>query len=57
MQLAADQGHAVAQAKYGICLREGFCIGVNPAESARYMKLAADQGHAVAQYNYSTYFL
>ena len=38
MKLAADQGHAGAQFNYGVYLRGGYGVVVNPVESARYIE-------------------
>jgi hypothetical protein len=50
--MSADQGNAVGQRYYGICLEYGRGIAKNLAESARYYKMSADQGDAVSQRYY-----
>jgi hypothetical protein len=51
-QLAADQGHALAQFNLGVLYEEE-----DQSENAEhYYRLAADQGHALAQYNLAMLF-
>ena len=50
-KMAADQGDAVAQFNYGVCLYRGEGVPLDFSEAARYYKMAADQGSA-AQFNY-----
>jgi TPR repeat protein len=52
LKLAADQGDAKAQFRYGLCLHNGEGISIDFRGAAHYFKLAADQGHARAQFNY-----
>ena len=52
-KLAADQGHAPAQFRYGLCLKEGEGVPRDLDEAARYFKLSADQGWAPAQLEYA----
>jgi TPR repeat protein len=49
-RLVAEQGHAVAQCNYGICLANGEGVSKNQEEVMKYYQLAADQGDAYAQY-------
>jgi TPR repeat protein len=53
-RLAADQGHAQAQANIAVCYHKGEGVLQNPSEAARYC-LAADQGHAEAQCDYAQF--
>jgi TPR repeat protein len=38
-KLSADQGLAVGQLNYGICLHDGIDVSENCVEAARYFKL------------------
>jgi TPR repeat protein len=51
-QLAADQGHALAQYNLGVLYEEEDQI----ENAEHYYRLAADQGHALAQYNLAMLF-
>ncbi len=48
---AADQGHAKAQYKLGLCYEKGEGVKKNLTKAIQYYKLAADQGHAKDQHN------
>ena len=48
-KLAAEQGHAGAQAELGESYRYGFGVQHNKQEAVRWWTLAAEQGHAGAQ--------
>jgi hypothetical protein len=48
-KLAADQGHAHAQFKYGFLLDTGDGVPMNKSLSVHYYKLAANQGHVYAR--------
>jgi TPR repeat protein len=52
LKVAADQGDAVAQFNYGVCLKKGEGVQIDFKGAAHYFKLAADQGFAAAQLNY-----
>jgi hypothetical protein len=51
-KLAANQGHAVAQNNYGICLQNETGVPIDFQGAAHYFKFAAHQGHAAAQNKY-----
>jgi hypothetical protein len=51
-KLHADQGNAVPQFNYGICLEISNGVSIDLKRAAYYSKLAADRGLAVAQINY-----
>jgi serine/threonine protein kinase len=51
--MSADQGNALGQNDYGVCLENGEGVPKNLSEAARYFKMAADQGNAVGQNNYA----
>ena len=46
---AAEQGHAKARARLGMCYVKGRGVKKNPAEALRLFKLAAEQGQPKAQ--------
>jgi hypothetical protein len=50
-RLAAEQGDARAQLKFGFLLSHGQGVAQDPAEAARWYRLAAEQGDADAQFN------
>jgi hypothetical protein len=50
-RLAADQGHATAQANLGVMYADGQGVPQDYVEAVRWYRLAADQGHARAQGN------
>ncbi|MBR3410175.1 MAG: sel1 repeat family protein [Candidatus Methanomethylophilaceae archaeon] len=45
---AADQGHAGAQYRLGLCYESGKGAEKSRSEAARWLRMAADQGHAGA---------
>jgi TPR repeat protein len=45
-KLAADQGRALGQFHYRICLWEGTRVPMNKSAGARYFKLSSDQEDA-----------
>jgi uncharacterized protein len=47
--LAADQGHARAQADLGLMYYEGDGVPPDSAEAMKWWRMAADQGNAKAQ--------
>ena len=49
--LAAEMGHAGAQAELGLCYYNGTGVKEDYAEAAKWYRLAAEQGNAIAQYN------
>ena len=52
LQAAADQGDALSQYNFGVCLHSGSGVEQNLTEAARYFKMAADQGLVEGIYNY-----
>ena len=54
---AAEQGHADAQYKLGVCYNTGDGIAQNKTEAVKWYRKAAEQGHADAQYNFWTHHL
>ena len=50
-RLAAEQGHAGAQANLGGMYDNGESVPEDDAEAVRWYRLAAEQGHARAQYS------
>ena len=48
-KMAADEGDAGGQFRYGWCLMQGEGVPRNLSEAARYFKMAADKGLAVAR--------
>ena len=48
---AAEQDHADAQTKLGVCYFSGEGVAKDFAEAAKWYRKAAEQGHANAQYN------
>jgi hypothetical protein len=55
-QLAAAQGHAVAQCKLGLMFARGRGVAHDDAEAARWYRLSAGQGHVRAQFNLGVMF-
>ena len=51
-KLAADQGDAESQFRYGMMIHSGDSVEKDLVEAARYFKLAADQGNSGGQYFY-----
>ena len=49
-RLAAEQGHAEAQYRLGVCYANGKGVRKDTAEAAAWYRKAAEQGHAEAQY-------
>jgi TPR repeat protein len=47
-KLVADQGIAVAQNHYEVCLQDGKGVGIAFKGAAHYFELTADQGSAEA---------
>jgi TPR repeat protein len=48
----ADQGNAIGQFNYGMCLHDGDGVRIDLRGAAHYFKLSADQGDAGGQCNY-----
>jgi TPR repeat protein len=51
-KLAADQNHAKAQFRYGLCLERGRGMEIDLIEAAHYYKLSADHNFVRAQRRY-----
>jgi TPR repeat protein len=49
LRISADQGHARAQCRLGVCYANGRGVPKDAVEAVRWYRLAADQGHARAQ--------
>jgi hypothetical protein len=49
-RLAADQGHADAQCRLGMCYRDGSGVAKNNREAVKWYRLAADNGHTGARF-------
>lgn len=57
LRLAADQGHADAQVRLGVCYADGKGVAADSAEEVKWYRLAAQQGHPRAQANLATCYL
>jgi TPR repeat protein len=55
-KLSADQGHAVAQLRYGLLLEAGDGVPPDQTQAARYFELSADEGNATGRLKYGTAF-
>jgi hypothetical protein len=53
-ELAATQGHAVAEALLGCCYEHGDGVTLNLKTAARWYRRSAEQGYPTAQYNLGT---
>jgi len=54
-RLAAERGHAGAQAAFGACYMTGQGVLLDDEEAARWFRLAAEKGHAKAQFALGDY--